>query len=115
MPSFDQLFKLQAGAEMWNEWRATNRERPDLTQAALGYANLSGANLANANLTGADLHRANLTDANLSRAVLNLVDLKGANLTRANMSSANLTGAMYDVQTVFPAGFNPLAAGMFEV
>jgi hypothetical protein len=49
---------------------------------------------------------ANLTGANLLGAFLFNADLSGANLI-----GANLSGAVYDADTTWPEGFDPVAAG----
>jgi len=97
----------------------------NLTGAFLAFAPLTGANLTGANLTGAFLEKANLTGASLEKAPLTGANLTGANLTRAsleeanltgaNLTGANLTGAFYDTVTKWPEGFNPQAAGAFDI
>jgi len=112
----------------------------DLEFANLSDANLSGANLHSANLTHADLQRANLdaaifnfaglananlafaylysaslTDADLAGADLNHANLESADLSGADLTGADLTDASYDTETLFPAGFDPVAAGMIFV
>ena len=73
------------------------------------------ANLKNAFLLDADLSKALLYQANLTGA-----DLTGANLTNAYFTNADLTGAAltgatgaakYNLATILPAGFDPVAAG----
>ena len=73
----------------------------DLAETNLQTANLAGANLQTANLEGAKLLSANLTGAYL----------QGANLTGAYLEFANLTGALYDKNTRWPEGFDPIKAG----
>jgi uncharacterized protein YjbI with pentapeptide repeats len=51
-----------------------------------------------------------LTHANLSGA-----DLSYADLSNSNLSYANLTGALYNLETVFSDGFDPVAEGMILV
>lgn len=85
------------------------REKMDLAEADLSYANLAGvnaqgallaeANLLNANLNGADLtdavlFRAELSQSVLSRALLVNADLSEANLTGSYMVGCNLSGAV---------------------
>jgi len=89
MANSEHLQILKQGVEAWNQWLDRNRDiTPDLTEADLFRANLSGANLTRANLGGANLH-----GANLSGAILTEADLRGANLTRATLTEANLGGA----------------------
>lgn len=100
-----------------------------LHNADLTLANLSGAKLVAVNLSGANLQNANLSDANLNCADLNSVNLRFANLSGADLSesdcrSANLSGTdlgntnlrmtFYDKDTVWPAGFDPGAAGALK-
>jgi hypothetical protein len=120
----EHLALLRQGVEVWNAWRTKERSvRPDLREADLDRAILTGANLAGANLhaildranlidadltganlssaylgqamlTGADLAGANLSRAHLVEANLYQADLAGANLRGANLSQADLTGAL---------------------
>ena len=73
----------------------------DLSQGNLSRAFLCGADLSNGNLSHADLWDANLRDANL----------RGADLSGTNLGAANLRGAVFDKNTKWPAGFDPIAAG----
>ncbi|PYS88327.1 MAG: hypothetical protein DMF64_20815 [Acidobacteria bacterium] len=90
---------LKRGATAWNKWR---REHPDilpnLYDANLIRADLSGANLRDAylsfaNLISAYLRGANLRYADLSGADLRRTDLGYANLSHAILSGADFTGA----------------------
>ncbi len=100
----------------------------DLRGAKLTQADLSGANLRGAKLTRADLSRANLSGANLSganlrRAKLTRADLTGTSLAGAilkgakfgyvSLTDADLQGATANRMTSWPAGFDPVAAGVF--
>ncbi len=67
-----------------------------------GYTIEPGADLTRANLSGADLRRANLSGADLRRA-----DLSGANLEEADLDRATA-----DKYTLWPEGFDPVAAGV---
>jgi uncharacterized protein YjbI with pentapeptide repeats len=60
------------------------------------------ANLGRANLKGTWLAGANLREANLH----------GADLTKATLHEADLTGAKADGDTIWPDGFDPVAAGV---
>lgn len=94
----------------------------DLSGASLRYASLSDASLLNANLedadlgradlSGADLEGADLTNANLRYANLGRADLSDANLSDAILTGADLFGAIFDKETKFPEGFDPVAHGM---
>lgn len=88
----------------------------NLTRADLRSANLRGANLWQANLRGADLRRADLATADLLNAKLRSADLLGADLGGADLRGADLTQAYlkyaaYDKRTLWPEGFDPVAAG----
>ena len=89
MANEEHLEILKQGVEKWNEWREANPDvQPDLIEADLIGANLSGAILIEANLIGADLRQADLIGANLSGA-----ELSGANLRQADLRQAILIGA----------------------
>ncbi|MGD1932362.1 MAG: pentapeptide repeat-containing protein [Leptolyngbyaceae cyanobacterium] len=74
----------------------TNANHSDLIEASL-----VDARFCNAQLVGI-----NLTDANLEGA-----DIRGADLRRAVVDGTNFQGAIYNVDTQFPEGFAPAAAG----
>lgn len=115
---------LMRGRETWNYWRATFPDvRPDLRDAVLMAADLSGvtiyderymqpvtirvnlslvhaanadftyANLALANLSQADFRGARFIDANLQGAMLNRADLSGADLRGADLYGADMRNA----------------------
>lgn len=94
--------------------QGANLSGANLPHHALG-GDLSGANLSGVNLDVADLKRTNLTGANLSGARLTWAILSGANLTDADLTGTNLNKAMYDKNTIWPAGFDPEAAGAHYV
>jgi uncharacterized protein YjbI with pentapeptide repeats len=108
------LNKAKAGSAVFPE---ANLEGASLREGDFEHAEFQKANLRSADLTGvrcsrarfqkADLSGANLTGADLSRA-----NLRGTNLSGANLTSTNLSKAEYNASTVFPAGFDPQAAGM---
>lgn len=88
MADQEHLDILKQGVETWNQWREQHSEiKPDLSQAGLYRADLSGADLHQTNLYQADLSEANLSHANLYAA-----DLRRAILGRANLHQANLQG-----------------------
>jgi uncharacterized protein YjbI with pentapeptide repeats len=99
MANPEHLAMLEKGVEKWNEWRRANPGlQPELEQASLRKAYLSGADLSGAHFTDAhlsvaDLSGANLRQANLSYANLGRANLIGADLTSANLSNAYLGGA----------------------
>ena len=72
---------------------------------------LSMANLSKANLTGLNLRSSQLMKADLSNANLSNTNLLMANLEGANLEGAKLQQALYNAQTVFPRGFDPVKAG----
>lgn len=78
----------------------------NLQAASLVGVDLSDADFSNANLSGANLDGANLTGANLRKA-----DLRMATLRFANLEDADLIDTTYDQATVWPDGFDPMAAG----
>ena len=69
---------------------------------------LSGVNLSGSNMRAAKLMSANLFGANLSGA-----DLSRADLQQATYDDETVwTEAIYDEETNFPEGFDPVAKGM---
>ena len=99
----------------------------DLLGANLRGANLYGANLSRARLAGADLARANLSRANLSEVSLVETDLSEDEFSRheaaenylfrrtifgGTVVAARLVGAFADGDTIWPEGFDPVAAGV---
>ena len=73
MANEEQLAKLRAGVEGWNQWRES---APDVA-IDLSRANLGNAVLTGANLSGADLSRVNFIGATLSETNLSGVNLAG--------------------------------------
>jgi len=109
MPNPEHLAKLMEGIEAWNQWRELNpRTKPDLGEADLWGAKLSGANLFKGKLSGADLRRADLSKLELSEA----------DLTMANLVETNLEGACDGLFRVWSLGLerkagrgNPIELG----
>jgi uncharacterized protein YjbI with pentapeptide repeats len=104
MANPEHLALLRQGRDAWNAWREEYRQlQPDLDEADLTGANLSGAdlskadlskaNLSGANLSEADFRDASLNGANLSDTYLVLADLRGVDLSQADLYRANLSGA----------------------
>src|SRR5436853_7045172 len=88
MANDEHVTMLRRGVTMWNEWRATHDEMPDLSRAGLRGLDLSGFDLSRADLQGADLRGTNLSGANLSGA-----HLAGANFFKALLDGAALARA----------------------
>ncbi len=84
----------------------------NLSGEDLSGKDLSGQYFVYANLTGANLTGANLTGANLTGAYISGANLSGANLAGADLGGADLSGAVANVGTVWPNGFDPVAAGV---
>ena len=107
---------LKQGVDVWNKWRESSEEKPDLSKADLSNANLSGANLSGAglsgvNLSGADLRRAdlgkaNLRDDNLPGAILSGADLSEANLSGADLNNCNLKGSLLSMADLSKANLS---------
>jgi len=94
MAALEHIKILEQGVQTWNRWRWKNPiARPDLSEAVLGPANLSGANLQKVNLSRCYLKKANLCGANFHQSNLRETYLYRANLGGAILSEANLTGA----------------------
>lgn len=99
----------------------------DIRGAAMYETNLKGADLRNANAAllriaegqyasalffGADLRNADLRGADLRGALLPNADLRGTDLRGTDLQATVLRGAMYDLRTRFPSGFDPSASNM---
>jgi hypothetical protein len=104
MANPEHLDILNQGVEVWNTWRAGDRNiQPDLSEADLTGIDLTGADLIRVDLnkailietilSGAILAEAILTKADLAKANLNGAILSEADLSKANLTEANLTGA----------------------
>lgn len=112
------LFKAEmSGANLTGvNLQGAKQSGVNLQEALLAGANLAGADLTWAQLIGTELIWAELTGAELTGA-----DLTNADLTNANLSAADLNGAVvlgtklvdakYTVETRWPDGFDPIAAG----
>ncbi|UNU24532.1 pentapeptide repeat-containing protein [Microcoleus vaginatus] len=77
--------------------------------------NFSRANLSKANLTGLNLRESQLMKADLSNANLSNTNLLMANLEGANLEGSKLQQALYNAQTLFPRGFDPVKAGAYLI
>jgi uncharacterized protein YjbI with pentapeptide repeats len=123
MANEEHLAILNQGVKTWNRWREENPKiRPDLSNADLREADLSGAKLVGSSyivgvgsqsvnlnreydtnevvLIGANLRETNLSKANLRGANLIAVnfhgaDFSGANLRETNLPLAHLNGANF--------------------
>ena len=100
--------------------READLSNADLSHASLSHARLIKANLTNSLLDDADLFNADLSGADLSGASLRGALLKEANLTQAylkaaDLNLADLSGAIYSIRTIWPDGFDPIAAGAILV
>ena len=83
----------------------------DLRGAILAYSYLDG-DLSGTDMRAADLRQVAIGEgADLDDADLRGADLRGAMIRSASVSGANLTGAVYNDDTIFPEGFDPVAAG----
>ncbi|NJM68321.1 MAG: pentapeptide repeat-containing protein [Acaryochloris sp. RU_4_1] len=81
-----------------------NLKKVDLSFAKLERADMSGAKLIEADLTDANLRETILKGADLTEARLERADLRGASLRGAALTEVHLKGALYDDNTLLPAG-----------
>jgi uncharacterized protein YjbI with pentapeptide repeats len=101
---FEEAFLLNA-----------NMDQAKLAHARFYISHMKGASLRSADLTGASLIGVVLEGADLTGASLRNADLRGARLSDANLTKADLTDAVYNLGTVWPVGFDPVAAGAKKV
>ena len=111
---------LVAADLSWGCLTSAHLAKANLWRANLDWANLVAADLSGAQLVGANLNWANLSQAclvgtDLDRANLEWSNLVGTDLRAVNLERAELTDACYSSQTIFPDGFDPVAAGMIQV
>jgi hypothetical protein len=93
MAKREQLDLLKRGVKEWNQWRDTNPyTRPDLSEADLRAARLSGAYLYHVDLRAARLSGARLSNADLRKSHLKEANLSGADFREANLNGADLSG-----------------------
>ncbi len=102
-----------------NERLSINLEEAILTEYDLSEVSLNKTNLSNAVLVRTNFSQAYLLDVNFQGALLQGANLQGAALFRADFSEARLTdanlkGAFYDTETLWPEGFDPVAAEAIE-
>ena len=86
-------------------------DRAILVHTSFYISYMKGASLREVDLTGASLISAFLEDADLTGASLRNADLRGTMLRGAKLANADLTGAVYNLGTVWPDGFDPVASG----
>lgn len=118
---------LQGSDLSYADLREADLSNANLSGCYLNEANLSGAKLKDTNFKGAYLIKTYLTKANLNKAILQEAYLTGAFLTKANLMKADLSGAflngaqisgvyfqgaIYNNNTRFDRGFDPVIAGM---
>jgi hypothetical protein len=128
--AFLKGINLEGSDLSYADLREADLSRANLCGCYLNETNLSGANLTNTNLKSAYLIKAYLTKANLSKAILQEAYLTGAFLTKANLMRADLTGtllngtqisgvyfkgAIYNNNTRFDRGFDPVKVGMEKI
>jgi len=102
---------LQAEIDRLINQRIKDLSVLDLNRLDLSGLDLSGVDLSMVFLTHVNLSKTNLSYANLSHANLSHANLSGANMSHANLKHANLSKARYDINTIFPTGFDPQVVG----
>jgi hypothetical protein len=105
-----------AGANLYEAYlRGANLQGADLRLANLAGAQLLGAHLQGADLRFANLEGAELESADISGANLQSANLKGAIAIFANSKGSQFQEAIYTTDTIWPGGFDPVAAGAILV
>jgi uncharacterized protein YjbI with pentapeptide repeats len=107
----DQIAKLDAGVEVWNQWRESQAITPDLSEVDFSGRDLSGVDFHGADLRGVSFSGANLSGAVLRDANLHCANLSGARkgLQTERLAGADLTGA------TLPEGLKKLYEGLQNV
>jgi hypothetical protein len=131
VPTEAEAAVATAAAEMPGDSYQINHRRTGALLHVVASHTLAGASLRNAALSGADLQRTRLGGADLLKADLHLADLKEADLRGADLRGVNLRGAdlrgtdfrnarlqqadvrdaVYNMETHWPAGYDPVARG----
>jgi hypothetical protein len=106
MANPEHLKILEQGVEVWNRWRAEASISPDLRNAFLYSAHLSGVDLHRADMRRANLQGAKLTNSRLSQADLREADLRNADLNNADLSGADFHGAQLHQAKLRSANLN---------
>jgi uncharacterized protein YjbI with pentapeptide repeats len=83
----------------------------DLRGAEFYNVHLEWTDFWGAHLDGAQFWGAVLRNAKLERAHLNRANLRAAKLEGASLENADVTEAIFDRETVWPAGFDPRGRG----
>lgn len=78
----------------WLDSRGRDGDRANLSQQALGFADLKGKDLTSSVLQKANLQRSNLSESKFDDADLRDADLSYADLGNASLRGANLIGAV---------------------
>jgi len=118
----EHLAILKQGVEAWNAWRQEHESiSPDLSNADLSKAALSGADFTNSNLnhidlsntsmnganfTSVDCQYANLRCSKLADAVLEKAAFRGTDLTHAELTNALLKKVKINDATAWYADFS---------
>ena len=115
MPDAD----LRRASFVYRELRGANFRAADLTAASLQGCDLRASDLSGARLDRTTFYLADLRGANLSNAQVNgsyfqQARLEGADLSGVDLSNSDLR-ATYDDSTVWPNGFDAVAAGAVHV
>ncbi|GAB4206730.1 MAG: pentapeptide repeat-containing protein [Roseiflexaceae bacterium] len=72
-------------------------------------------NLSYSWFSGSDLRFANFFGADLNEVIMNGTDLRGADLRVKNIIFATFNDSIYNIETIWPEGFNPVDAGAIFV
>jgi hypothetical protein len=97
--------------EGFNDFRKFDLRNTDLRGAEFWDAHLEYADFVGAHLDGVQFWGAVLSHAKLENAHLAGANLRGTKLDGASLKNADVTGAIFDQETVWPAGFDFLGRG----
>lgn len=94
------------------EMKSLYAVRSRWTESMIASAVFDGSSLQGANFERAGLSKVSFKGCDLQKADFSGARFKAVDLTEANLEGAKLRGALFDKKTVFPDGFDPIAAGM---
>jgi uncharacterized protein YjbI with pentapeptide repeats len=101
-----------------SDLRGSDFNGSDLYGANLSESIFDSCSLVNADLRSSFMFRTSFRNADMRGALFSLDQVGGAlvlsavDFSNANLDGADFSGAVYDPDTIFPEGFNPMERGL---